>query len=54
VAAECFGSVTLVAGFGRTLLTGVTAAIGARTSEEGREIVCCGGALRRTRGIAGA
>ena len=53
-AAECFGSVTLVAGFGRTVVTGVTGATGACTTREGREVVCSGCALRRMRGIAGA
>jgi hypothetical protein len=54
VAVECFGPVTLVAGFGRTVAAGVTGAIGAWTSGEGCEVVCRGGALCRTRGIAGA
>jgi len=54
VAVECFGPVTLVPGFGRTVALGVTRAIGACTTREGREVVCWGGALRRTRGISGA
>jgi hypothetical protein len=54
VAAECFGRVKFVAGFGRTVVAGVTGAIGACTSGEGCEVVCWGGAPRRTRGIAGA
>ena len=53
-AAECFGRVTLSAGFVRAVVAGVTGAIGACASGEGREVVCWGGALRRTRGIAGA
>jgi hypothetical protein len=54
VAVECFGPVTLVAGFRRTVVAGVTGAIGACTRGEGCEVVCRGGALRRPRGIAGA
>ena len=54
VGAECFGPVTLVAGFGRRVVAGVTGATGACTSGESRGVVCWGGALRRTRGIAGA
>ncbi|HEY2741126.1 MAG TPA: hypothetical protein VGI69_02965 [Gaiellaceae bacterium] len=53
-AAECFGPVTFGAGFGRTVVAGVTGAIGARAGGEGRDAVCWDGALRRTRGIAGA
>ncbi len=54
VAAECFGPVTFAAGFGRTVVAGATGAIGACASGEGREVVCSGCALRRTRGIGGA
>jgi|GEM_PF-4847236 hypothetical protein len=54
VAVECFGPVTLVPGFGCTVGLGVTRAIGACTTREGREVVCWGGALRRARGISGA
>ncbi len=53
-AAECFGSVAFVAGFGRTVMTGVTGATGACITREGSEVVCSGCALRRTRGIGGA
>jgi hypothetical protein len=54
VAGGCFGPAMLAAGFGRTVALGVTRAIGACTTREGREVVCRGGALRRTRGISGA
>jgi hypothetical protein len=54
VAAECFGAVTRVAGFGRTVVAGITGATEACTCGEGREVVCWGGAMCRTRGIAGA
>jgi hypothetical protein len=54
VAGDCSGPAMLAAGFGRTVALGATRAVGVCTTREGCEVVCRGGALRRTRGISGA